>query len=74
VAGSEGTTTGPAGDAVVIEVSEVYLPAEAAGEAQACGNTSCSAGSYCCNASCSMCAPEGMACIQIACAPGPDTN
>ena len=33
-----------------------------------CGETRCSAnGEYCCNASCSICAPDGFACIQIAC-------
>jgi hypothetical protein len=34
-----------------------------------CGNTVCASGQYCCNASCSMCAPMGAACIQIACEP-----
>jgi hypothetical protein len=29
-----------------------------------CGSASCGAGSYCCNALCSMCAPDGMFCIQ----------
>lgn len=32
-----------------------------------CGTKVCGAGQYCCNASCSMCAPMGAACIQIAC-------
>lgn len=32
-----------------------------------CGNAVCGEGTYCCNASCSMCAPEGGVCIQIAC-------
>jgi len=35
--------------------------------AQACGNTTCGSGQFCCNASCSMCAPKGGSCIQIAC-------
>ena len=35
----------------------------------ACGTKLCAAGQYCCNASCSMCAPMGAACIQIACDP-----
>jgi hypothetical protein len=34
-----------------------------------CGSAVCGAGEYCCNASCSMCAPEGNFCIQIACEP-----
>jgi hypothetical protein len=33
----------------------------------ACGSSTCAAGEYCCNASCGMCAPPGVACIQIAC-------
>jgi hypothetical protein len=32
-----------------------------------CGKNVCGAGFYCCNASCGICAPEGGACIQIAC-------
>jgi hypothetical protein len=32
-----------------------------------CGTKVCGTGQYCCNASCSMCAPMGAACIQIAC-------
>jgi hypothetical protein len=32
-----------------------------------CGDVTCPAGTYCCNASCGMCAPPGFACIQIAC-------
>ena len=32
-----------------------------------CGTTVCPSEQYCCNASCSMCAPRGAACIQIAC-------
>ena len=36
-------------------------------ENQQCGTAVCGAGTYCCNASCNMCAPEGVACIQIAC-------
>ncbi len=34
----------------------------------ACGTNTCAAGEYCCNASCGMCAPMGVMCIQIACA------
>lgn len=32
-----------------------------------CGTAVCGEGAYCCNASCSICAPEGGACIQIVC-------
>ncbi len=34
-----------------------------------CGNTTCAAGEYCCNASCNLCAPQGAGCTTIACAP-----
>jgi hypothetical protein len=34
---------------------------------EACGNTVCESGLVCCNASCGMCAPPDVACIQIAC-------
>jgi hypothetical protein len=36
---------------------------------QACGSAVCGAGEFCCNASCSICAPRGGACIEIFCAP-----
>jgi hypothetical protein len=32
-----------------------------------CGENTCTAGQYCCNSSCGICAPMGAACIQIAC-------
>jgi hypothetical protein len=32
-----------------------------------CGKSICSSDQFCCNASCSICAPRGGACIQIAC-------
>jgi hypothetical protein len=32
-----------------------------------CGANTCSAGQFCCNPSCGICAPKGGACIQIAC-------
>ncbi|MCB9593948.1 MAG: hypothetical protein H6719_14540 [Sandaracinaceae bacterium] len=37
--------------------------------AQACGASTCEAGSVCCNASCGICTPPGGVCIQLACAP-----
>lgn len=32
-----------------------------------CGDTTCSPGLVCCNASCGTCTPPGVACTQIAC-------
>ena len=32
-----------------------------------CGQNTCAADQYCCNASCGICAPMGGVCIQIAC-------
>jgi hypothetical protein len=34
---------------------------------ETCGSSTCGVGEFCCNASCSICAPEGGACIQIVC-------
>ena len=36
---------------------------------QSCGSAWCGAGQFCCNASCSICAPQGGTCIEIYCAP-----
>ncbi len=36
----------------------------------ACGTATCGAGQFCCNASCNLCAPAGVGCIQIACTDG----
>jgi hypothetical protein len=36
---------------------------------QACGATTCTDGTVCCNASCGICTPPGRVCIQIACDP-----
>jgi hypothetical protein len=33
----------------------------------ACGGKTCSAGTYCCNASCGTCAPKGGACLDVIC-------
>jgi len=44
------------GDAVCVPLERVE-----------CGNTICSPGLVCCNASCGICTPPGGACIQIAC-------
>lgn len=34
---------------------------------EACGSSVCTGNTFCCNASCGICAPKGGACIQIAC-------
>jgi hypothetical protein len=34
---------------------------------QACGASTCDAGTVCCNSSCGICTPPGGGCIQIAC-------
>jgi len=34
---------------------------------QSCGNTTCGEGTYCCNASCGICAPVGGFCTQQFC-------
>lgn len=36
---------------------------------QPCGNTVCTGGNFCCNASCSICAPRGGFCTQQVCPP-----
>jgi hypothetical protein len=62
--GSHKVVHGPAGFSQVLVASQFYLPAE---KIETCGSTVCPAGMTCCNASCGMCAPPGVACIQIAC-------
>lgn len=47
------------------------VDAEPEPEPEPCGNTTCGEGTYCCNASCGICAPEGGFCTQQACAPMP---
>lgn len=71
VVGEHQIVTGPAGDGQTLVATEFYLLAAKA--AEPCGNNVCGEGEYCCNASCSMCAPEGSFCIQIACEPDPPT-
>jgi len=34
---------------------------------EACGTTTCREGEVCCNASCGICTPPGLACVQIVC-------
>lgn len=67
VSGKHRTVKGPGGKSKEIVASELYAPVLSA--AVPCGNATCEQGSYCCNASCSVCAPEGWACTQQACAP-----
>jgi hypothetical protein len=40
---------------------------DATAENHACGNTFCTQGTYCCNASCSICVPRGDFCTQQFC-------
>lgn len=42
-------------------------PGPSPGAGEPCGDVTCGAQSYCCNASCGICAPLDGACIQIAC-------
>ncbi len=44
-------------------------PPRDGGAAVRCGNNTCGAGEFCCNASCGICAPAGGACIQLFCEP-----
>jgi Domain of unknown function (DUF6748) len=69
VAGGTHEVTGPGGTASIIEVTAAYVPVKSSAAPTPCGDTVCAAGSYCCNASCSMCVPEGNLCTQQACAP-----
>lgn len=39
-----------------------------------CGDTVCTGGDVCCNASCGICTPPGGACIQVACEPTSTCN
>lgn len=37
------------------------------GAGESCGHTECGAGQFCCNRSCSICAPTGGSCTQQQC-------
>ncbi len=66
VSGTHDVITGPAGVAPQLLAAEFYLPiGTPVGEA--CGNTVCAVGDFCCNESCGICAPPGGSCIEIAC-------
>ena len=52
---------GPAGVSQILVANEFYLPTA---KVEKCGNTVCSAGLTCCNASYGICTPPDMACIQ----------
>ncbi|HZO14056.1 MAG TPA: DUF6748 domain-containing protein [Polyangiaceae bacterium] len=67
VAGTHQAVTGPGGTSQALVASEFYTLVAPKGEK--CGTAVCGAGTYCCNASCNMCVPEGNFCIQIACEP-----
>ncbi len=66
VVGSHNTITGPAGDGVELVSAEFYT-LFAAANGEPCGEGVCEAGSFCCNASCGICAPMGGGCIELAC-------
>jgi hypothetical protein len=42
-------------------------PRADAGPGEPCGANTCTGDTYCCNASCGICAPEGAGCVAIAC-------
>jgi hypothetical protein len=46
-----------------------YLECHGPSDPQACGDRVCGTGEYCCNPSCSTCAPEGGFCTQQYCEP-----
>lgn len=64
VCGCDGVTYGNECERLM---AGVQLDHTGACQQETCGNAVCGAGTYCCNASCSMCVPDGYACIQIAC-------
>ena len=43
---------------------------DSGGGGEACGSRTCAGGQYCCNASCSLCAPMGMSCTTEVCRDG----
>lgn len=70
VAGAHHTITGPAGEGLVLTASEFYTRVGGiGGVGEACGQSMCAMGEFCCNPSCGICAPPGGGCIELACAP-----
>lgn len=67
--GCAGNVGGPgsSGGTTSVGVGGASSTGGASGAGVTCGTVTCPTGQYCCNASCSMCAPPGVACIQIAC-------
>lgn len=57
-AGSGGAGTG---------VHDASTEQKAGDSGISCGTKVCEGGQYCCNASCSICAPKGAVCIQMVC-------
>ena len=53
------------GEGTCVPLDQPCPQAFCAGEP--CNGVVCSAGEFCCNYSCSICAPIGGACIQVAC-------
>lgn len=62
--GNHQVIRGPAGLSQILIADEFYLPAD---KIETCGNTVCPPGQTCCNASCGICTPPSVACIQIVC-------
>ena len=69
VAATATSVTGPGGTLAGLEATEIYLPLGADAVGEPCGSNLCGAGEYCCNASCSLCVPDGNMCTQQACEP-----
>ncbi len=69
LAGHLEKVTGPAGTAKGVVASEFYsiVASSPVVPGEQCGSNVCGKGSYCCNASCGICAPLNFSCIQIAC-------
>lgn len=69
---SGGSESEGAGDVATESTSGEELvgeSSEAIGIGVRCGGAICGPGTYCCNASCGICAPKGGACTQQVCEP-----
>jgi hypothetical protein len=53
---------------LVCQGHKCVLPGSSPAASVPCGSKVCGPTDYCCNASCSMCAPVGGSCIQMICA------
>lgn len=50
-----------------VEIADTNAIETEGDAAISCGGKFCSAGTYCCNASCGTCVPKGMSCTQQSC-------